>query len=93
MTPPAPQSVNDIGPPNSGLGLALFGLYAILFATFLLVNVAAPDILTLDSVQLTDERALSLKGMNLAVILGLGLIFAAMFLVLIFVRLTRQRRR
>ena len=66
-------------------GLLLFSVYFALFIGFLLLNVFKPDVMKQESL-----GTLSLGGPNLAVVYGMGLIFAAIFLALIYMILTRS---
>jgi uncharacterized membrane protein (DUF485 family) len=58
---------------NSRLGLALFGVYLVLYGGFVMINAFAP----------TAMEATPLAGVNVAIWYGLGLIFAALALALL----------
>jgi hypothetical protein len=69
-------------------GLFLFAIYFALFMGFVLLSVFSPDAMKRETIPLFG-RELSLGGPNLAVVYGIGLIFAAIVLALIYMRLTR----
>ncbi|HVT83415.1 MAG TPA: DUF485 domain-containing protein [Phycisphaerae bacterium] len=69
-------------------GLALFVIYFALYLAFILVNVFTPDVMTQTTIPL-GAYELSLGGPNLAIVSGMGLIFAAILLSLLYMRLTR----
>ena len=73
---------------NATLGLLLFAVYFSLFLLFLLLNVLSPDTMAKSTFELGD-RDYSFGGPNLAVVFGIGLIFAAIFLSLVYMYLTR----
>ena len=60
--------------PASRLGLALFGLYVLLYGGFIALVLARPD--------LVAERPFG--GVNLAIACGLGLIVAAVMLSVVY---------
>jgi len=72
-------------------GLALFVIYFALYVAFILVNVFSPDTMTKTVIPLGGYE-LSLGGPNLAIVSGMGLIFAAIILALLYMRLTRTPR-
>ena len=74
----------DVITRNARRGLFLFVIYFALYAAFLGVNVFSPETMTK-----TTIGDLSLGGPNLAIVSGMGLIFAAIVLALIYMRLTR----
>ena len=74
---------------NARRGLALFVLYFALYAGFMLLTVFKPDTMKLTAIPLPWGRELSLGGPNLAVVAGIALIFAAIVLSLVYMRLTR----
>ena len=78
----------DVISRNARLGLVLFAVYFSLFLVFLLLNVLSPDTMAKSTFELKD-RDLSFGGPNLAVVFGIGLIFAAIVLSLVYMRLTR----
>jgi uncharacterized membrane protein (DUF485 family) len=61
-------------PRTSRLGLALFTVYLLLYAGFVLINTFAP----------ATMEAIPLAGVNLAVLYGFGLILMAVLLALIY---------
>ena len=65
-------------------GLILFCIYFSMYIAFVLLNVLSPDTMTKTSVM-----GISLGGPNLAIVSGIGLIFAAIILSLVYMRLTR----
>jgi uncharacterized membrane protein (DUF485 family) len=65
---------------NSRYGLALFAVYGVLYAAFMLITALAPRVLEMTVV----------AGINLAVVYGLTLIFAAFLLALIYLWLCRS---
>ncbi len=73
---------------NARRGLILFVIYLVLYASFVFVNIFSPD--TMGN---TSVAGISLGGPNLAIVTGMGLIFAAFILALIYMRLTRQATR
>ncbi|HEY4328260.1 MAG TPA: DUF485 domain-containing protein [Phycisphaerae bacterium] len=73
---------------NARRGLFLFVIYFVLYAAFIALNVFKPDAMTATSIPL-GSMELSLGGPNLAVVSGIGLIFAAFILALIYMRLTK----
>ena len=82
---PAPDSGPD---PASGyktrLGVAMFLVYTLVYAGFVLVNVA------------TEGRAMQtivFKGLNLAVVYGMGLIVLALVMALIYNAMCTRRER
>ncbi len=77
--PPAPEDDRHITR-NARYGLILFFIYLALYAGFLLLNAFAPDSM--------GEPAV--LGLNLAVVYGLGLIFAAFALALVYAWLCRE---
>jgi uncharacterized membrane protein (DUF485 family) len=76
---------------NARRGLVLFLIYFALYLAFLLVNVFSPETMALTAIPLSHDRELSLGGPNLAVVSGIGLIFAAVLLSLIYMRATRSK--
>ena len=83
----------DVISRNARLGLALFTLYFLLFATFLSLNVFAPETMAQTSFEFNwGERVwtVSFGGPNFDVAYGIGLIFAAILLALLYMRLTRR---
>jgi len=67
---------------NARRGLGLFAIYFALYAGFVGANVFAPQ-------TMTSTFNGSLGGPNLAVVSGIGLIFAAIALSLVYMRMTR----
>ena len=79
---------------NARRGLVLFAIYFALYMGFLLVNVYAPEKMAQREFQFGPEdsesaRVLTLWGSNLAIVWGVGLIFAAIALSLLYMRLTK----
>ena len=79
----------DVISRNARSGLMLFAIYFALFLGFVLLNVFSPATMTRETIPLGNYE-LSLGGPNLAVVYGIGLIFAAIVLALIYMRLTKQ---
>ena len=77
----------DVISRNARIGLVLFAVYFALFLLFLLLNVLTPDTMAKSTLELKD-RDISFGGPNLAVVFGIGLIFAAILLSLVYMRLT-----
>jgi uncharacterized membrane protein (DUF485 family) len=77
--PPSPGEDRHAGR-NARYGLVLFFIYLALYAGFLLLNAFAPE-------QMGEPFVL---GLNLAVVYGLGLIFAAFALALVYAWLCRE---
>ena len=65
---------------NSRLGLVLFALYLIIYSTFVALSAFRNDLMA---------RPV-LGGVNLAVVYGLGLIFAAFILAVIYMLLCKS---
>jgi hypothetical protein len=63
--------------------------YFALFIGFVLLNVFSPGTMTGETIPLGPYE-LNLGGPNLAVVYGIGLIFAAIALALVYMRLTKQ---
>ena len=79
---PASQSGPDPAAPyKTRLGVWLFVVYCVVYAGFVVVNLASPKLM---------ERTL-LWGLNLAVVYGFGLILFAVFLALIYDLACRHR--
>ena len=74
MQPRSPESYNQ------RLGLALFALYLIIYATFVALSAFRNDLMAKPV----------LGGVNLAVVYGFGLIFAAFVLALAYMLLCRN---
>ena len=66
---------------NARVGLALFGVYLVLYAGFMALNAFFPE----------KMAAAPFGGVNLAVLYGLLLIVAAFLLALVYVFLVRGR--
>jgi uncharacterized membrane protein (DUF485 family) len=64
---------------NARYGLWLFGVYLVIYGTFVIVTAFTPQ-----------TMAISAGGVNLAVVYGMGLIAAAMVLALIYTLLCRR---
>ena len=65
---------------NARIGLILFAVYVLLYGSFVLLNAFAPDVMVSRPV----------AGLNLSVVYGLGLIFAAFALALLYGWLCRK---
>ena len=59
---------------NTQIGFALFGVYLLLYGGFVLINTFAPAMM----------EATPVAGVNLAVILGFGLILTAFVLAMLY---------
>jgi hypothetical protein len=70
-------------------GLFLFMVYFAFFIGFILLSVFSPETMKNEKIAL-GTMEISLGGPNLAVVYGMGLIFAAFFLAMVYMRLTRQ---
>ena len=77
---PVEDEAPGTAPRNARYGLWLFALYLLLYASFVLVNAFAPQVM---------ERA-PFAGVNLAVLAGFGLIAAAFLLALVYGWLCRN---
>ena len=75
---------------NARIGLILFSLYFALFVAFLLLNVFHPKLMAATEVPISEATEISLGGPNLAIVYGIGLIFAAFILALVYMGLTRR---
>lgn len=63
---------------NARLGLALFGVYVVLYGSFILLAVFRPSVM-----------ALQLIGVNIAIVYGFTLILGALALALVYMALAR----
>jgi hypothetical protein len=79
----------DVISRNAAIGLFLFAIYFSLFLLFLLLNVLSPKTMTITAIPF-GEKEYTFGGPNLAVVFGIGLIFAAVVLSLVYMRMTRQ---
>lgn len=78
------QSSDEAASPRrTRLGLVLFAVYLALYVGFVLLNALAPDRMSWTP----------LFGINVAVLFGLGLIFAAFLLALVYEILCRRMER
>lgn len=59
---------------NARIGLAMFGIYLLLYGSFVLLNALSPE-----TMEVTP-----LAGVNLAILYGFGLIVAALILAAIY---------
>jgi hypothetical protein len=75
-------------------GLALFAVYSALYAGFILLNIFAPNAVADVYINIIRDRslAITLGGLNLALVYGLALILAAIVLAFVYMRLTRPPR-
>jgi uncharacterized membrane protein (DUF485 family) len=73
MTNDNPSQEPTTHPPASRIGLALFGVYVLLYGGFITLVLVRPDLLA----------ARPFGGVNLAIAYGLGLIAAAVLLAVI----------
>jgi len=83
----------DVISSNARRGLVLFVIYLSLYMGFVFLNVFAPATMHRTTIEFGGgEQAweLSLGGPNLAVVSGIGLIFAAIVMSLIYMRWTRR---
>ena len=72
---PAKQSGDDLASSyKSRLGVRMFLVYAVVYAGFVLINVLWPKVMGI----------IIIRGLNLAVVYGFGLIVFAMVLALIY---------
>lgn len=81
----------DVISRNARLGLGLFAVYFALFLAFLLLNVFKPTLMAATAIPTSETNEISLGGPNLAIVYGIGLIFAAFILALVYMGLTRQK--
>lgn len=79
MDPPS-TSDTDVRRHNSRLGLALFAVYLVLYAGFVLISAFATDVMD----------TIVVAGLNLAIVYGFGLIVAALVLALIYGTMCRR---
>ena len=70
--PVAPEQAPPLGR-NARIGLALFGVYLLLYGAYVLVNAFAPTVM--------ENR---IAGVNLAILSGFGLIVAALAMALLY---------
>jgi len=73
------KSPSAIQQSNAKLGLRLFFLYLLLYLGFVLINAFSPE---------TMSRIV-FSGLNLAVVYGFGLIFAAFLLAMVYGQMCR----
>jgi len=76
---------------NARVGLRLFVIYFLFYAGYLLLNVFSPRTMSETAIPLGGDRTLLLGGVNLAVGYGIALILMAMFLAMVYVRMTGPR--
>jgi hypothetical protein len=76
---------------NARVGMVLFLMYAGMFGGFLYMNIFLPEVMAGTVVPLPGERELTLYGVNLAVVYGMGLIVGAFVLAIYYMRLVRRR--
>lgn len=88
--PPHHDEHPEIISRDARIGLRLFCIYFALYAGFILINVFKPAWMAYTEIPL-GNHALYFGGPNMAIIYGIGLIFAAIALSLVYMRLTRQR--
>jgi uncharacterized membrane protein (DUF485 family) len=69
-------------PYNAKLGLVLFVLYLALYGGFMALSVTNPKLMATPAV----------AGVNLAIIYGFGLIFAALFLACVYMALCKTKK-
>lgn len=79
----------DVISSNAAIGLFLFAIYFALFLLFLLLNVFQPKTMTMTAIPF-GETEYTFGGPNLAVVFGIGLIFAAIILSLVYMRWTHR---
>ncbi len=78
--PPPTTTVVELNRRNARLGLRLFAIYLLFYAGFVLLNALSPALM---------EREI-FAGINLAVVYGVSLIFAAFAISLIYACLCRD---
>jgi len=59
---------------NARIGMALFGVYLLLYGGFVLLNAFAPQLMEITPI----------AGVNLAILYGFGLIIAALLLAMLY---------
>jgi uncharacterized membrane protein (DUF485 family) len=74
------RTVETASPRRTRLGLILFALYLALYVGFVLLNALAPE----------RMETTPVAGINLAILYGLGLIFAAFLLAFLYEVLCRR---
>jgi heme/copper-type cytochrome/quinol oxidase subunit 3 len=77
---------------NMRTGMVLFVMYLAFFAGFIYMHVAQPEAMASPTMPLPGNREIVLFGTNLGVVYGMALIFAAFFLALVYMNLTRTPR-
>lgn len=77
---------------NARIGLGLFLLYFLIYVGFLLLNVFCPSLMSDNNIPLGQDRILTLGGVNIAVGYGIALILIAIFVSLVYMRMTRRPR-
>jgi len=73
---------------NARRGLVLFVIYFAMYATFIWANVFEHEAMMQTKLKIGSSE-ISLGGPNLAIVMGIGLIFMAIVLSLVYMRLTR----
>ena len=81
----------DVISRNARHGLALFVIYLALYGGFVGLNVFYPSVLA-QTVFYVGDYEIQLGGPNIAIVYGVGLIFAAFGLAIVYARLTRGPR-
>lgn len=71
---PLPATGRTRAERNSRLGMGLFWLYLAMYGSFVLVNAFAPE----------QMEATPIAGVNVAILGGLGLIFAAIVMAMLY---------
>lgn len=81
---PAASSGKDLATGyKTRLGVLMFFIYAVIYAGFVAINVAAPKAM----------ESIVFGGLNLAVVYGFGLILFALLLALVYERLCTLREK
>jgi uncharacterized membrane protein (DUF485 family) len=67
---------------NSRMGVLLFGVYVLIYGGFMALSAFAPEVMSRPF----------LFGVNLAIVYGFGLIFAALLLALVYMKVCRKTK-
>ena len=79
--PAAPSGKDPAGPYKMRLGMRMFALYSLFYASFVAINVLSPRTMA----------ALVFAGLNLATVYGFALIVVALALALVYHRMCRRK--
>lgn len=81
--PAAPEDKDNAAAYKMRLGVRMFWLYAIVYSSFIAINVVKPVVM----------EKIIVFGLNLAIVYGFGLILFALFLALIYDQMCSREER